>query len=347
LLDTHISSHRNVETVAGLRPTARLLRRVLAAGLLSIAGYGCTGTGSVGNPDAGADARPADTDAPTTPPKPAPPETLKDWISDHETEMTRFAHDDHVAVYVDGNVDRKDIDWIQPFVSKSFQYVKQTYDPKVQYGPRHLYVFVHQNQFQGGTISSYFDGFSDFRNALDVGADSWVQGDNIDIISHEMGHIVEGSSNGIHESPAFEVWSDSKWAEIFQYDVYVALGMKADADRVFKKFTETEDDFPRPGTHWFRDFFYPVWRDHGKAKVLAGFFRLLSEHFPTEPENDGKNPIYSRRMNLGEFVHFMSGAAGKDLRAVAEKAFGTGFGADLTQAYKDFDKLPYNFPKAP
>ena len=31
--------------------------------------------------------------------------------------------------------------------------------------------------------------------------------------------------------------------------------MKQEAQRVFDKFTALTDDFPKAGTHWFRDFF--------------------------------------------------------------------------------------------
>jgi hypothetical protein len=272
-----------------------------------------------------------------------PPAMVNDWVRGHGgTPMARHAFDSHVALYVDSDVNRAEIDWMLPFSTQAFQYMKQTYDPVAQYGPNCLYVFIHRGRFGGGTISSYFDGFSMFRNATDVGAGSWAQGTtNIDILSHEMAHIVEGSSNATHESPAFMVWSDSKWAEFFQYDLYVALGMMGDAQRVFQRFTNTTDNFPRPGTRWFRDWFFPLWRDHGKGAVMARFFKLLSQHFPKRPENNGRNPIYTRRMNLGEFVHFTSGAAGTDLTEQARTAFGDGFTAQLTQARTDFPGVTY------
>jgi len=270
-----------------------------------------------------------------------PPATLADWIGSHGVTLSRHVFDDHVALYVDANVDRDDVGWVLPFTSQAFQYAKRTYDPVVQYGPDRLYAFLHQGQFGGGTISSWFDAFSGFRNATDTGAGSWVRGTNIDLISHEMAHIVEGSSNGVHESPAFTVWGDSKWAEFFQYDVYVALGLQQDADRVFARFMDTRDGFPRPNTAWFRDWFFPLWRDHGGAPVMARFFRLLSQHFPTRLENGGRNPIYTRRMNLGEFVHFTSGAAGTDLSSLATAAFGPGWEAQLQQARQDFPGVAY------
>ena len=70
---------------------------------------------------------------------------------------------------------------------------------------------------------------------------------SLGIPTHEIGHIVEGASNGVHESPAFGLWKDSKWIELYQYDLFVGLGLKDEARRAFDRFTAQSDDFPRPG----------------------------------------------------------------------------------------------------
>ena len=165
------------------------------------------------------------------------------------------------------------------------------------------------------------------------------------MVSHEMGHIVEGSNNGIHESPAFEVWKDSKWCEFYQYDLYVALGLRYDADRVYQKWYHQADDFPHRGTYWFRDFFYPLWREHNHAQVMVHFFKLLSEYFPRKADSNSTDKFftYSRRMNWGEFIHFMSGAANSDLRSLAKRAFGwpPEWEEQFQKARLDFPKIQY------
>ena len=35
-----------------------------------------------------------------------------------------------------------------------------------------------------------------------------------------------------------------------------------------------------PGARWFRDWFYPLWRDCGRAEIMNRFFRELARHFP-------------------------------------------------------------------
>jgi hypothetical protein len=86
--------------------------------------------------------------------------------------------------------------------------------------------------------------------------------------------------------------------------------MTEDAERVYNQFINGSDSFPQAGTYWFRDWFYPLWEDHGGAQVMANFFHLVGEHF------EGGS------MNWGEYVHFTSAAAGTDLKALATEAFG-------------------------
>jgi hypothetical protein len=132
-------------------------------------------------------------------------------------------------------------------------------------------------------------------------------------------------------------WQDSKWNEIFQYDAYLGAGMTADADRWYASKIDQRDDFPRADTAWFRDWFYPIWRDHGHGAVLAAYFQLLARYFPS---NNGQ---YVRDLNWGEFVHFWSGAAGTNLKPLATAAFGwpAEWQQQVVQAQVDFPDVQY------
>ncbi|KAH7693444.1 hypothetical protein AAVH_39519 [Aphelenchoides avenae] len=115
------------------------------------------------------------------------------------------------------------------------------------------------------------------------------------------------------------------------------------------------DSFPRPNTYWFRDWFYPIYRDFGETTAqtaaLNNFFSLLAMHVPKNGQS------YARRMNLGEFVHFLSGAAKQNLRDVARAAFGTDdrngddWVAQFDRARQDFPGVQYRLtpvrPPAP
>jgi hypothetical protein len=236
-----------------------------------------------------------------------PPATWQEHWFEHEQLLTRTYFDDCVAVYFDDDVNRDDAEWLFDYMSRIWAYSLATYGPM---GDGRLYAIFHQGRYGGGHPSYWYDDSHDQRNVADQGGGDWREG-NYDLASHEVAHIVESTAPYPRRtSPAFGLWHDSKWAEIYQYDLYLGLGMTEHAEVVFERFTDTTDDFPRAGTRWFRDWFYPLWRDYGGAKVMTRFFALLEEHG------------VEGSMNWGEYVHFTSGAAGTDVKALATAAFG-------------------------
>jgi hypothetical protein len=287
-----------------------------------------------GSPDGSlADAAsPPDAAGPDASPLAPPPATWQEHWFEHDQLLQLVDYNDDVAMYFDPDVNRNGTDWILPFMTKLWRYTKATYG---DLGPDRLYIVFHEGRYSGGHPSTYFDDSHDFRNVTDSGPGPWQSG--YDIPSHEAGHIVESALHGVHGSPAFGLWGDSKWMEFYQYDAYVALDMPDEAQRLFDKFTSTSDDFPRAGTHWFRDWFYPLWRDHGHAQVMVKYFQLEAQYFPKSGHD------YSRDMNMGEFVHFMSGAAGTNLKTLATTAFGwpSDVDAQFTAARAAFPQITY------
>src|SRR5258708_28017263 len=93
------------------------------------------------------------------------------------------------------------------------------------------------------------------------------------------------------------MWGARKWAESYTYALYPALGMDREAKSVYRRFTGNTDDFPRRGTHWFRDWFYPLWRDCGRAEGLNKVFPELAPPFPRA--SGGTHP---RRVDIGGYV---------------------------------------------
>jgi hypothetical protein len=269
----------------------------------------------------------------------APPGTWREHWFEHRQLLRLHRWDEHAAIYTDDNVRHSNIGWLHRFISRTWQYSKATYGDA--FGPdQRLYSIHHTGRYSGGHPGYYYDAGHDHRNVSDCGPGSWAErdGDSVDLPSHEIAHVVESAGRGRRGSPAFGIWGDSKWAEFYQYDLYVALGMGRDARRLHARFGRGADDFPRPGTHWFRDWFYPLWRDAGQAAVMAGFFRQLALHFPAA--GDGR---YARDLNWGEYVHFTSGAAGGDLQAMAARAFGwpAERAAQLERAREEFPLITY------
>jgi hypothetical protein len=270
----------------------------------------------------------------------APPDSWQEHWFDHRQLLRLYYTDDDCAIYLDPDVRRSEAGWLPGYIGDVWRYSKATYGEAFGPDPR-IYSVHHAGRHGGGHAGYYVSPVHDHRNISDCGLDSWRQRLNPlapELPAHEIGHSVESANNGTHGSPAYEVWGDSKWAEFFIYDVYTALGMNRDARRVHRQFTGNADNFPRPGTRWFRDWFDPLWRDCGQAAVMDRFFKLLAAHFPQEPDR-----TYTRRMNWGEYIHFTSGAAAADLSPQALRAFGWDpeWTAQLERARDQFPAITY------
>ncbi|KAI9091889.1 hypothetical protein DFS34DRAFT_634493 [Phlyctochytrium arcticum] len=77
---------------------------------------------------------------------------------------------------------------------------------------------------------------------------------------------------------------------------------------------------------WFRDWHYPLRVQMGNSLAFYNtFFGFLNEYFPTVLENGGANLAYVRKLDVGEYVHFMSAAVGQSLVSKASTAFNSGW----------------------
>ncbi|QCX37394.1 discoidin domain-containing protein [Aureibaculum algae] len=261
----------------------------------------------------------------------------EDW-NGHTESVTRQYFDTNVGIYFDSEVNR-DIEWPITFFSDSWSYISTRYG---KFGNSNtLYVIGH-----GEEGSSFYKTIFD----QDAGAKSLIDfpittesmtGNAIDLPVQLMSKVVENSANGVHLSPAAAVWQD-KFAEIFTYDLYTELGMEDDASRVLTNFTANEADFPQAGTFWFRDWFLPIYNDYAQGVTLSNFFKILSQNYPI----DGND--YAGSIDIGQMVHFFSGATGVDLQPLAETAFGWSdeFANQLLQAQAQFPDLEYPFEPA-
>lgn len=260
------------------------------------------------------------------------PNTWQEHWFEHNLVVSKVFNDCDVAIYYDNDMDRS-ITWIQQYVGDAWRYTKNLYgDMSGGTGDGRLFGIYHANKFGGGHPGYYFDAGHDNRNVIDLGQNgSWSQptGWSLDATIHEIGHIVESTTHNGQGSPAFPIWGDSKWCVIYQYDVYVNVGWASEATRWYNQ---------QANDVWFRDWFYPIWRDRGRGAVLNKFLQLVSMYFP----KNGKR--YSRDMNWGEFVHFWSGAAGVNLKSQATTAFGwpADREAQFNQARIDF---PFTYPE--
>ncbi len=267
----------------------------------------------------------------------ATPKTVwqEHWFA-HVEPLTLNYSNSSVNIYFDAAVSPS-ITWMNQDFTNVWEYVKQNYgsfsDPKLNM------VFHSKAGYSGGHPANVFDASHDYANVGDLGG-SWAtrEGWNLHASIHEVGHIVEGGSKGVHNSPSFPIWGDSKWAEIFIYDVMKRLGWSADAQQAYNDFVVKAESFPSPDTYWFRDWFYPIYDRADSSAALNRYFELLSQYFPQH------NGEYTRDLNLGEFVHFWSGAAQFSLELQADTAFGWTKQLEMQfkQAQIDF---PFTYPQ--
>jgi hypothetical protein len=252
-----------------------------------------------------------------------PPSQWQEHWFEHNKLLHAAMWTSEVAIYYDSAM--PDIGfWPFDVVYNTWAYTKQIYG---NFNSTRLWAVFHANSYTGGHPATTYDASHDYRNTIDVGMTTWPSSPSaqgMDMIIHEIGHIVEGASKGVKNSPAFPLWHDSKWCEIFVYDVYVnnagASWANGQAQRFYNQVVNGAESFPRAGTKWFANWFYPIYSQYGGNQVLNRYFTLLAQHFPKGAISNGQ--AYTRNLNLGEFVHFWSGAAKTNLKSLALNAFG-------------------------
>jgi hypothetical protein len=267
----------------------------------------------------------------------ATPLTWQEHWFEHDQLLTLVDIDDATALYYDKDVDPVQAAAIYPYVSKIAHYTTATYGAL---GPGRLYFIIHKDRYLGCHSADHYDPSHDYRNVIDCGITTYDDPAVLQVfLTHILAVLVEHVADGRQGAPADVLWRQGKWAEFFRYDLYLGIGRKdlADSWSALWSGDMWTDPFPVANTHWFRDWSYPLWRDHGGAAVMSNFFALLARDFPS---SGGK---YTRDLDWGEFVHFMSGAAGADLKPLATTAFGwpAAWEAELQAARAAFPRITY------
>ncbi len=301
----------------------------------SVAGSLNGGTaGSAGSASGGASGGGTGPGSTACPGGPEPALTWTEHWFEHDQKLTRVHYDDCIAVYFDGDTSMAAKDWLVPFLNEAWTYSLATYG---QMGTERIYVVVHQGKFQGGHSSTFVEASHDNHAVIDMGADEWIDGD-FDLPAHLLSFLVE--TQGAHTkfgAPMGGEYDNAGFPLIYKYDLYLALGLDGAAADAFTDFNTIKNGNPYANTFWFRDWFYPVWRDHGHAKLFANYESLLEKYFPVGAD------LWMPEMNYGQYFHFMSGAAGVDLVPEARKAFvwHPDFDDEVAAAKVDFPDIKY------
>lgn len=250
--------------------------------------------------------------------------------------LTLVSATSDVVIYRDPQVPTN-LSWAVTYIQQIYAHVRASY-PALQ-GQR-LWVTLHNDPGPGGSAQFFVHPHTNYHSMIDMYDADWSTSTALkrDVIAHEIGHLIEFAGYGIVDSPAYQLWSDSKWCEIFQYRAYLESGLTADATRWYNdKSTDPADGFPAATTDWFSQWFDPITDNYNGATTLNNYFLLLSQHFHRF------NGWYARDLNMGEFVHFWSGATGANQQSLAQTAFGwnSTWQAELDQAKIDFPGVTY------
>lgn len=267
----------------------------------------------------------------------SPPRGLTENWNNHSGEINRKYFDTYTAVYYGDEVNRE-MTWPYEFLSGSWQYILTRYGT---FGNEEaaLYAIIHQDLDPEPYYSTYFNEQTSFRSLIDFSVTGIENsGANLDVAANLMSAVVENSAHQTLGSPAHAIWQD-KFSEIFRYDLYTALELPDQAKRIHDSSIGSASSFPSSETFWFRDWFLPLYENYNGSVILNNFFKVLSENYKKSGE------AYASDMNMGEFVHFFSGASGEDLQPMAETAFGWSdqWESELLQARTDYPNLNYPF----
>jgi hypothetical protein len=260
----------------------------------------------------------------------------KDWLEHwegHNQALTLRDFNDCVAIYVDAAMSGIDTAWLSVFLDNAWQYNLKTYG---SLGSERLYVVLHQGKYLGGHASASYETTHDGHNVIDIGQSSWKSGD-YDQVSAQLSGIVERTAvPGKRGAPAHAQWGNAGFAQIYEYDLLLGLGMSAAADTAWHDFEPIAQVYPVANSYWFSDFYSPVYKAHGKTKLLQQFFALLGQYY-------GASGQIMPPMNWGEYIHFMSGAAAADVKEQATYAFGwtDEWQSQLAKAKTDYPAIKY------
>jgi hypothetical protein len=138
-----------------------------------------------------------------------PPTTWQEHWFDHRQLLGLYHSDEHCAIYVDSGVRRAEVQWLPRFINVTWQYSKATYGDAFGSDPR-IYSIHHAGRHGGGHAGYYVSPVHDYHNVSDCGLDTWREGNTLarELPAHEIGHSVESANNGVHGSPAYEIWGD-------------------------------------------------------------------------------------------------------------------------------------------
>lgn len=274
-----------------------------------------------------------------TDPDGSPPRAMVESWGGYSEKVNRQILINGVGVFYDADVDRE-IEWPLSFYGKIWPEILSKYG---FFGNgASLHVVGHGDAAAPTFSGNYLQTETENKNVIDLPiTELELTAQTSDLSLKLLGQLVEGGNNRANGAPATTVWGES-FVEIFTYDMYMALDLEADAERVKTAYLESTSNLPVAGTNWFQDWLLPIYENYNGIGIFSNFFSTIAEFYPT---NGGS---YVSDFTVGEFIHFWSGAAGDDLQPMFEEAFGWNdtWAQELVIAQAKYPDLPYPFTPA-
>jgi len=263
-------------------------------------------------------------------------EPLLEWKEKYWGDLTgkklpRVYFDDKIAVYWSEDIKSDTIpDAKRDFLIKAWTQVTKTYG---KFGDENrLYVVCHEVKGKTGRYGgSYLHERYEHKNVISMifpdgrwsspGLSSTEAGDFL----LAMSNIVESSYAGIDGRPTERIWGKN-YEKIFAYDILMGMGDRKGAQYVDQRYSK---ELPE----WYGKWFSKIW----KQNFLKEYFQLLVQYWPKE------NGKYTRELTYGDYLHFSSGAVGKDLTSQYKEAFGWDdeTAEELKDSRAEFSKVRY------
>ncbi|KAI9094017.1 hypothetical protein DFS34DRAFT_250920 [Phlyctochytrium arcticum] len=267
------------------------------------------------------------------------------------TTMTRASCYFDVAFYYNAALltrPKSEYAWFEPWVRQLWGYFRKNFGGCVvnrttdgfggrqceNFGaPKPLVIFAFLDPVNTGSVS--YCRFEDMdganRNFIKVEGTTFVEANAAkvkDAIGHEMSLISELVPQGTWNMGTFSLWSLGwGWTRFPLYDFYHQSGDIISRDRYYNEQSVTLVNNPPDATavSWF-SFFYGIWLNNGKSiRFLTKFWNYYALYFPKSQDQNSKVWNIDGEINIGEAIHFLSAAVGRNLTALAASRFNTGW----------------------
>jgi len=257
------------------------------------------------------------------------------WAGSTSSQSTTAVvyRDANAVIYMNPRIDKDRTKWIYSLYSRSWAHVRRHYGNFQNNEGGRLKGVFQATAGEGGMATGVNSGNAEIYMDISPGG---VQAGNLydkpgsnnrrpnqdllfDFQVGAISRIIEEGNNGMRGSPAAGVWGSKGWTQIAIFDIFMNTGYRAEAEQWRRsKLNEPVDAATAKNqVYWLRDWWSPIYDKYGRTALLGRFFKLVAENWPKESGNQ-----YKGTMNVGQFVHFFSGAARTCLKEQAEFALG-------------------------